>query len=71
MKTFKFKTSLKCNGCVQNIKPYLENKQEIVSWKVDLNHPDKILEVSAENISENDIIKQLTPSGYSFIPVMI
>lgn len=66
MKIFKFKTNLKCNGCVHNIMPYLENKQEIISWKVDLNHPDKILEVTAGNISENDIIKQLAPSGYSF-----
>jgi len=67
MQTLKFKTSLKCNGCVSNLKPYLDGIKEVQSWNIDLNHADKILEVNGENISAEEILEKLKPSGYQFI----
>jgi len=69
MQTLKFKTSLKCQGCVGNLKFYLDNIKEVSSWNVDLNNPDKILEVSFENISKETLLEQLKPSGYSFVEI--
>jgi len=66
METLKFKTSLKCNGCVSNLKPYLDSIKEIKSWNIDLNHQDKILEISIENLSLIDLLEKLKPSGYQF-----
>ncbi len=59
----KFKTNIKCNGCVQNIRPYIEGIREIKSWEVDLYSPDRILTVEGE-VSEEKIVKALQAAGY-------
>lgn len=63
-KTFKFKTNLKCGGCVAKVKPGLDAAKEIVSWSVDLNSPDRVL--TAELNSEDIQIVQniLSQAGY-------
>lgn len=64
MDTIQFKTSLKCGGCVRAITPGLESLDKIKNWKVDLESPDKILEVqSTEDISE-EIIASVKKAGY-------
>ncbi|MFO7939247.1 MAG: cation transporter [Bacteroidales bacterium] len=69
MKTLKFKTSLKCNGCVNAIKPYLDKVEGIVSWNVDLKSPNKIVEVTTDTASEEEIQKAIeaaiSEAGYS------
>lgn len=59
----KFRTNIKCNGCVQTVRPYLEGLKEIKSWKVDLNSPDRILTIEGE-ISEEKIIHAIQAAGY-------
>lgn len=64
MKTLRFKTNLKCSGCVKAITPVLESLTIIENWTVNLENPDKVLEVEApEDISDMviDIIKK---AGY-------
>jgi len=56
MQTLKFKTSLKCNGCVNAIKPSIDTIKEIKSWRVFLDVQDKTLEVDFENSSESEMI---------------
>lgn len=41
MKTFKFKTNLKCNNCVAKVKSQLDITDEIQSWSIDLKSPDR------------------------------
>ena len=69
MQTFKFKTSLKCNGCVNAIKPYMDAIKGIESWKVDLDSTDKIVEVVFTEVSDEKItdavIKGIKQAGYS------
>ena len=45
MKTFKFKTNLKCNNCVAKVKSQLD----IQSWSIDLKSPDRILTIKAKD----------------------
>jgi len=59
MKTLKFKTSLKCNGCVNAIKPHLDKVEGIVSWNVDLKSPNKIVEVTTDTASVEEIQKAI------------
>ena len=64
----KFKTSLKCGGCVNSIRPYLEKIKEIKSWEVDLNSPEKILTVQVDKDSDelkNTIISSFKQAGYN------
>lgn len=64
METLRFKTSLKCGGCVKAITPGLESLTSIENWSVDLESPDKVLEVNAAtNISE-EIIDSVKKAGY-------
>ncbi len=64
MNTLRFKTSLKCNGCVSAITPGLESLGKIDNWSVDLESPDKVLQVEApEDISEL-VIQSVSKAGY-------
>ena len=59
----KFKTNIKCGGCIQKVKPYLDDLKEIKTWNVDLDSPDRILTVEGE-ISEETIIRAISIAGY-------
>jgi copper chaperone len=69
MKKLKFKSSLKCNGCVNAIKPFMDSVEEISSWNVDLDSSEKIIEVNTnnQNISdlEEKLSKEITKIGYT------
>ena len=45
MKTLRFKTSIKGNGCLVSVRPHLNAIKGIEGWNVDLNSPDSILSV--------------------------
>lgn len=64
MKTFKFKTNIKCGGCVANVTPFLNEEKRIQSWSVDTNSMDKVLTVEAEGISQEEIKSLLEKAGY-------
>ncbi len=69
MGTIKFKSNLKCNGCVNAIKPGIESIKEIKSRRVFFDVENKTLKVDFENISDNEICKKVihivTNSGYT------
>ena len=58
-----FKTNIKCGGCVNKVKPFLDGLKEIRSWKVDLDSPDRILTVEGE-INGDIVIKAIAAAGY-------
>jgi len=65
MKTFKFKTNLKCNNCVAKVKIQLDEATEIQNWTVDLKSPDRILTVEADHEKTVELVKQiLADAGY-------
>lgn len=55
MQTLKFKTNIKCSGCVNAIKPFMDSVKEISSWKVNLESSDKIVEVITKEVSNNKL----------------
>jgi copper chaperone len=63
MKTLKFKTTIKCNGCVNTVTPFLEKSNNINKWNVDLENPDRILAVETEGNADEvkDLLKE---AGY-------
>jgi copper chaperone len=56
METLKFKTTLKCGGCVATIKPKMDQLKNVEKWEVDLTQPVKILTVDGTNLNENELI---------------
>jgi len=64
METLRFKTSLKCGGCVKAITPGLESLNEIEKWSVDLENPDKVLEVEASEDISDKVMESVKKTGY-------
>ncbi|WPP48602.1 heavy-metal-associated domain-containing protein [Catalinimonas niigatensis] len=62
MKTIQFKTNIKCNGCIAAVKPHLNEAVGEEHWKVDLNSPDRILTVEAED--EQQVKEAVQKAGY-------
>ena len=48
METTKFKTTIKCSGCVANVTPFLNDALGKDNWEVDYNNPSKVLTVVGE-----------------------
>ena len=63
-KELKFKTNLNCGGCVTKVQADLDNAKDIKSWNVDTNNPDKILTVSSNGITAEDVIAIVTCKGF-------
>lgn len=61
----KFKTNLKCGGCIQAIRPNLERIKEITEWSVDLTSPDRVLTVEGHNLDASKIVGALKAAGYT------
>ncbi len=64
MSTLKFKTNMKCNGCIEGVTPHLKALSFIKSWSVDLNSPDKTLTIETESDDEKSIIEAVTKAGF-------
>ena len=65
METIKFKTTIKCSGCVATVTPYLNEAVGANNWNVDLQSSDKVLTVNTdEKEKESAVIKKLQEAGY-------
>jgi copper chaperone len=64
MNTLKFKTNVKCDGCVATVTPHLNKVKGIVSWKVDTTDPLRILTVETEELSAETIALVMKNAGY-------
>ncbi|MCC6182723.1 MAG: cation transporter [Bacteroidia bacterium] len=64
METLKFKTNIKCTGCVAKVTPFLNNEMEIKKWEVDILNPEKILTVKVNNNDSKKIIEAIEKAGF-------
>jgi len=64
METLKFKTNIKCNGCLSKVTPFFNEEKNILKWEVDILNPDKILTVDSENLEEKQIISVVENAGF-------
>ena len=64
MKTIQLKTNINCGGCVEKVKPALNETFGENNWKVDTTDPKKVLTVTAEDADEGDVIKAVESAGY-------
>lgn len=69
MKTYQFKTNIKCGGCIAAVTPHLNANNEIKHWSVDTENKDKILTVEAENLSNEAITEIVKKAGYTAEPI--
>jgi copper chaperone len=59
----KFKTTIKCAGCVAKVTPFLNEAVGETNWKVDYENPDKLLTVTQSD-DKSKVIQALEKAGY-------
>ncbi|SKA36498.1 Copper chaperone CopZ [Chitinophaga eiseniae] len=64
METVQFKTNIKCSGCLEKVTAGLNETAGADNWEVDLQSPDKVLTVSADNVDAAAIRKAVETAGY-------
>ena len=65
METLKFKTTIKCSGCLEKVTPYLNETAGEDNWEVDIQTPEKVLTVATDkDITEQEIVKAVVEAGY-------
>ena len=63
METKKFKTNIKCSGCVAAVTPHLNEAVGETNWSVDINDPSKILKVASDT-SDATVMDAVRKAGY-------
>ena len=64
MEIKKFKTNVNCSGCVAKVTNSLNDSVGAGNWSVDITDTNKILTVSNDQISEEEIIKAVQKTGF-------
>ncbi len=65
MNTLKFRTNVNCNHCIAKITPFLEEIKSISNWEVDTASEEKILTVTGNDITADEIQEALKKAGYN------
>jgi copper chaperone CopZ len=65
MKTLKFKTNIKCAGCLAKVSPNLNEIAGEDNWEVDINTPEKTLTVISDEADERSIIFAVNEAGFT------
>lgn len=63
METIKFKTTIKCSGCVAKATPFLNEAVGEDNWEVDTENPAKVLTVVGEK-DKAKVIAAVQKAGY-------
>jgi copper chaperone CopZ len=63
MDTIKFKTNIKCEGCIAKVKTNLNETVGEGNWQVDTTDPLKVLTVPAQ-VDETALKESLKKVGY-------
>ena len=65
METIKFKTNIKCGGCIATVSPALNALAGVHKWEVDTTNADKILTVEAEGVSAQEVADAVKKAGFT------
>jgi copper chaperone len=63
MEAIKFKTTIKCSGCIAKATPFLNEALGEDNWQVDVDNPSKILTVTGEK-DQAKVIQAVEKAGY-------
>jgi copper chaperone len=64
MKTLRFKSNIKCMGCVAQVSPILNSTEGIRKWEVDIYNPQKTLTVETDKLNAGEIASLVEKAGF-------
>ena len=56
MTTLKFKSNIKCAGCLEKVSPVLNAEPMLETWEVDIYTPEKILTINTYEANTEKVI---------------
>ena len=65
MTDYKFKTNMKCGGCIATVTPFLAKVAGIDKWEVDTVSADKVLTVTANLTDTSTIENAVKEAGFT------
>ena len=65
METLTLKTDLHCESCVNTIEPILSGDAHVNEYKIDLQHPDKLINIKGSKLNGNKLISEIRNAGYA------
>lgn len=65
MSTFQFKTTINCGSCIKSVTPYLNELDNVDTWKVDTENPDKILTVELDDENVSSVLDAVKKAGFN------
>lgn len=68
MDTLKFKTTIKCSGCIAKATPFLNETVGENKWEVDVTNPMKILTVTVGK-DARQIVEAVEKAGFKAEPL--
>ena len=71
MKTVKFKTKINCTECVKSVTPFLNELNIIDTQTVDIENPDKILEVKLDDDNKKIFIEAVKKAGFEIEEIQV
>lgn len=64
MKTIEVKTNIMCGSCVAKVTPTLNEAAGEGNWKVNTQDPKKVLTVTTDSLTEDQVIEAVEQAGY-------
>jgi len=65
MDEIKLKTDLSCKHCIMKVEPILKNTEGVVAYSVDLDDPDRIVNILSEGADVDLLIADFKKAGYA------
>jgi copper chaperone CopZ len=66
---FQFKTNINCGGCIAKVTPFLNDAGGVCHWGVDTTNKDKVLTVTSEGITRQEVITAVENAGFKIEPI--
>lgn len=65
MEILKFKSNIKCTGCMKKVAAHLSEAEGVINWDVALENPNRILTVEGEDtLTAYEINEAVRKAGY-------
>ncbi len=64
MNTYRFKTNINCASCIKAVTSFLNEIDEVDSWRVDTDSPDKILVVVLDEGGPEVVVNAVKNAGF-------
>ncbi|SFQ51562.1 heavy-metal-associated domain-containing protein [Hymenobacter arizonensis] len=69
MSTLRFKTTINCGNCIRAVTPTLNQEVGANNWQVDTASPDKVLTITADQVSASQVMEAVEAAGFEIQPL--